>query len=232
MNYIYDMFLKADEQKVKREKIRFKQAKKCSPYMEIAFDEINFVGLPGDKQIEINSFYRFQEIFQELFDINFEENIELRNTLFDILIHYLGDLDLKSGLSKNEFYKMFLLKDIRKNLFGKNLNTNIDFFNNEEKDIFLNSLITLYKTGISLELFNKVLVKIFKCSTIYLSKDAPKDIYIYLSEYKNEAFEGKINVIVDTFLPINMNSFLFWDKHFGIIGHGKTMKIDEIIMVE
>ena len=195
MNYIYDIFLKADEQNVDREKIRFKQAKVCSPYMEIAFDEINFTDIPRDKQIEINSFYRFQEIFQELFDSNFEENIELRNTLFDILIHYLGEMDLKSGLSKNEFYKMFLLKDIRKNVFGKDLNTNIDFFNKEEKDIFLNSLITLYKTGTSLELFNKVLVKIFKYSTIYLSKDAPKDIYIYLSEYKNETFEGKINEI-------------------------------------
>ena len=160
MNYIYDIFLKADEQNVNREKIRFKQAKVFSPYMEIAFDEINFTDIPRDKQIEINSFYRFQEIFQELFDSNFEENIELRNTLFDILIHYLGEMDLKSGLSKNEFYKMFLLKDIRKNVFGKDLNTNIDFFNKEEKDIFLNSLITLYKTGTSLELFNKVLVKI------------------------------------------------------------------------
>ena len=232
MNYIYDIFLKADEQNVDREKIRFKQAKVCSPYMEIAFDEINFTDIPRDKQIEINSFYRFQEIFQELFDSNFEENIELRNTLFDILIHYLGEMDLKSGLSKNEFYKMFLLKDIRKYVFGKDLNTNIDFFNKEEKDIFLNSLITLYKTGTSLELFNKVLVKIFKYSTIYLSKDAPKDIYIYLSEYKNETFEGKINAIVDTFLPVNMNSFLFWDKHFGIIGEENVMKSDEIVMVE
>ena len=141
-------------------------------------------------------------------------------------------MDLKSGLSKNEFYKMFLLKDIRKNVFGKDLNTNIDFFNKEEKDIFLNSLITLYKTGTSLELFNKVLVKIFKYSTIYLSKDAPKDIYIYLSEYKNETFEGKINAIVDTFLPVNMNSFLFWDKHFGIIGEENVMKSDEIVIVE
>ena len=218
MNYIYDIFLKADEQNVNREKIRFKQAKVFSPYMEIAFDEINFTDIPRDKQIEINSFYRFQEIFQELFDSNFEENIELRNTLFDILIHYLGEMDLKSGLSKNEF--------------GKDLNTNIDFFNKEEKDIFLNSLITLYKTGTSLELFNKVLVKIFKYSTIYLSKDAPKDIYIYLSEYKNETFEGKINAIVDTFLPVNMTSFLFWDKHFGIIGQEKTMNINEIMMVE
>lgn len=232
MNYIYNMLLKADEQNVKREKIKFKQAEIFSPYMEMAFEEINFNGIPKNQEVEINSFYRFEGIFKEIFDINFKENIELRNTLFDILIHYLAGLDLKSGLSKKEFYKIFLLRDIENNVFGESLKSNIECFNKEEKDIFLNGLITLYETGTSLELFKNVLSRIFRYSTVYLSKDAPKDIYIYLSEYKNESFEGKVNSIIDTFLPVNMNSFLFWDKHFGIIGEENVMKSDEIVMVE
>lgn len=231
MNYIYNMLLKADDKNIKREKIKFKQAEIFSPYMEMSFDEMNFNDIPPNKEVEINPFYRFEEIFKELFDINFNENKELRSTLFDILIHYLGELDLKSGLSKKEFYKMFLLKDINNNVFGESLKRNIECFNKEEKDIFLNALIILYKTGSSLELFKIVISKIFICSTIYLSKDSPKDIYIYLSEYKNELFEGKVNAILDTFLPVNMNSVLFWDKHFGIIGEEKVMKNDEIVMV-
>ncbi|HBJ1646477.1 TPA: hypothetical protein LA462_000947, partial [Clostridium botulinum] len=59
-----------------------------------------------------------------------------------------------------------------------------------------------------------------------------KDIYIYLSEVEDKILKGKINAIINTFLPINMNVYLFWDKHFGILGSDNTMKIDDIVMIE
>ncbi|WP_252234930.1 hypothetical protein [Clostridium sp. ZS1] len=232
MNYIYDIFIKAIEENAPTEEIKFKQAEIYSPYMELAIQNINTSKLPQSEYIEINALYRFQEIFGELFDINFKENTELKNVLFDILIHYLCELDLKQGLNKNEFYKKFLFKDVINNVYGEELAKDILCFNKEETDVFLNSFITLYKTGTSLQLFNKILAKIFKYSIVYLNKESSKDIYIYLSEVEDKILKGKINAIINTFLPINMNVYLFWDKHFGILGSDNTMKIDDIVMIE
>ncbi|MGN2339109.1 hypothetical protein ACTFIN_13460 [Clostridium cagae] len=232
MNYIYDIFIKAIEENAPTEEIKFKQAEVYSPYMELAIQNINTSKLPQSEYIEINALYRFQEIFGELFDINFKENTELKDVLFDILIHYLCELDLKQGLNKNEFYKKFLFKDVINNVYGEELAKDILCFNKEETDVFLNSFITLYKTGTSLQLFNKILAKIFKYSIVYLNKESSKDIYIYLSEVEDKILKGKINAIINTFLPINMNVYLFWDKHFGILGSDNTMKIDDIVMIE
>jgi len=232
MNYIWDMLLKADNQKIHRKNIKFVKAKICSPYMEIAFNELNATSLPADNIVEINECYRFYEIFKDLFNINIEESTELREVLLDILLHYLGELDLKKGLCKTEFYKKFLMTDILNKVFGEKLAENIHCFEKEECETLLNGLITLYKTGVSLQLFNKILREVFKTSIVYASKEKPKNMYIYLGQVKTKELENKIDVIVDTFLSIEMKPLIFWDQHFGILGLDNTMRNDEIVMVE
>ncbi|NRY02346.1 hypothetical protein FHX83_001929 [Clostridium beijerinckii] len=184
MNYIWEVLLKADEETIPREDIKFVQADVCSPYMEIALDNLNSNSLPEDNVIEVNEYYRFYEIFKDLFNINFQESKELRESLLDILLHYLGELDLKSGLCKTEIYKKLLYKDILDNVFGEKLKKNIIYFNKDEVDVLLNGFITLYKTGTSIQLFKKIFKEIFKKSIIYSSKEKPKNIYIYLDEIK------------------------------------------------
>ena len=232
MNYIWEALLKADKENINRRNIKFKKPEVCSPYMEMSLEDINLSLLPEGHSIEVNVYYRFYEIFKELCDINFTDNKELKDTLLDIVLHYLGELDLKEGICKEEFQKRFLLKDICRGVYGDALKENIKNFNSDDLNVFLSGLITLYKTGTCLQLFNKVLRKIFKKSVIYGSQDKPKDIYIYLDEIKDKQWEGQLEAILETFLPINMNSFIFWDKHFGIIGIDKSMKLDEIVMVE
>lgn len=232
MNYIWEILLKADEQNVPRKSLKFVQAKIHSPYMELAFENLNLGSLPEDNVIEVNECYRFYEIFKDLFNINVQENKELREVLLDILLHYLGEMDLKSGLSKAEFYKIFLIRDIVNGAFGDKLAKNINCLKKEELDAFLNGLITLYKTGVSLQLFNKTLRNIFEKSIVCSNKENPKRIYIYLDEEKTKKSEKKIDIIVDTFLYINMKPFIFWKQHFGIIGLDSTMKINETVMVE
>ena len=232
MNYIWEILLKADKKNIPRRKIKFKKAKVCSPYMEIAFDELNYTSVPDNYSVEVNEYYRFYEIFKDLFNFNLVESQELREVLFDILLHYLAELDLRMGLNKTEFYKKFLLKDISNVVFGEELAKNILFFEKEELDVLLGGLITLYKTGISIELFKKVLIKIFKKSIVYANNEKAKNIYIYLDEVKQIELENKVNLILETFLPINMKPLVFWDKHFGIIGFDNTMKINETVMIE
>lgn len=232
MNYIWDILIKADKQKIHRKNVKFAKAKICSPYMEMAFDAINDTSLPEDKTIEVNECYRFYEIFKDLFNINLEESMELREVLLDILLHYLGEIDLKKGLCKTEFYKDFIMTDILNRVFGDELADNIHYFEKEECETLLNGLITLYKTGISLQLFNKVLRNVFTNSIVYSNKEKPKNIYIYLGEIYTKELNNKINVIVDTFLAIDMKPLIFWNQHFGILGLDNTMKNDEIVMVE
>ncbi len=232
MNYIWEALLKADNQKINRKELKFLRAEICSPYMEIASEDLNSKLLPKNKVVEVNECYRFYEIFKDLFNINVQESKELRDVLLDIVLNYLGEMDLKSGLSKKEFYKDFLMKDIVNGRFGDKLAESINCLKKEELDAFLNGLITLYKTGVSLQLFNKTLRNIFEKSIVYSNKENPKHIYIYLDEEKTKKSEKKIDVIVDTFLPINMKPFIFWKQHFGIIGIDNTMKINETVMVE
>ncbi|WML33892.1 hypothetical protein [Clostridium sp. OS1-26] len=232
MKYIWDILLKADQQKINRKRIKFVPAKICSPYMEIAFDELNTASLPEDNIVEVNECYRFYEIFKDLFNINVEESKELREVLLDILLHYLGELDLKRGLCKTEVYKKFLMKDIVNKVFGEELANKIHYFEKEECDTLLNGLITLYSTGVSLQLFNKILREVFKNSIVYSNKEKPKDMYIYLDEVWNKKLQNKVDVIVDTFVPIDMKPLIFWNRHFGILGLNNTMIMDEIVMVE
>lgn len=232
MNYIWEMLLKADEQNIPRKDIKFVRASVYSPYMELAFSNLNSTSLPDNNIIEVNESYRFYEIFKDLFNINVQESQELREVILDILLHYLGELDLKQGLNKTEIYKKFLYKDILNNVFGEKLAQDIIFFEKEEIDILLNGFITLYKTGTSIQLFKRVLREILKKSIIYFNKEKPKNIYIFLDEIKDKELTSKVNVILETFLPINMNPLIFWDKHFGIIGINNTMKINETVMVE
>ena len=232
MNYIWEALLKADKENIDRQKIKFKKAEICSPYMEMSLEDLNLRLIPEGHSIDVNVYYRFHEIFKELCDINFTENYELKDTLLDIVLHYLGELDLKEGICKEEFQKKFIMKDITEGVYGDILKDNIQSFNSEDLDVFLSGLITLYRTGTSLLLFNRILRNIFKRSIIYSSQDKPKDIYIYLDEIKDKELEKKVEAILDTFLPINMNPFIFWDKHFGIIGIDESMEIGETVMVE
>ena len=231
MNYIWNILINAEQRGLDRRNITFKEAEIYSPYMEMAFENINEMDFDENSIIEINPWYRFYDIFKDLFNINLTENKELREVLFDILIHYLGNIDSNIGLCKKQVCKNLLLKDINAEVYGEYLNKNISAFSSEELDCFLDGLINLYSCNTSLIILKKVLRKVFKNNIVYINKDKPKDVYIYLGVIYSTKDDAKITMIINTFLPINMNPFVFWDKHFGILGVEKTMKLDEIVMV-
>lgn len=232
MSYIWKSLLKAEKSGISKNKIEFVYADVFSPYMEVSFEDLNAKSLPEDNKIEVNIFYRFYEIFKELVNINYKEDKELREVLLDIILHFLGELDLKSGMCKKELYKMFILDDIKKGVFGESLKDDINSFNIEELNLFLDGILTLYSTGTSLYLFRKILKGIFKNSIIYSSNENPKKIYIYLDEKRDSLKASKVQAIINTFLPISNKTYIFWDKHFGIVGVDSTMIMDKMIMVE
>ncbi|MCT4509789.1 MAG: hypothetical protein N4A48_13735, partial [Tepidibacter sp.] len=209
MNYIWDILIKADKQNIKRENIKFKCAKTYSPYMEVAFEDLNKSEIDESLIVEINPYYRFFTIFKDIFDVNFNESIEFREVLFDILIHFLGNIDLRQGFSKEEYYKKYIIKEMLQD---------IKAFNDKEKEILASSLINLYTTGVSLEIFKSIINKIFKKSIVYINQDNKKEILIYIGQKRTQELENKMDVLIDLFLHIDFKVFLYWQYHFGILG--------------
>ncbi|MHC1686028.1 MAG: hypothetical protein AB6733_24385 [Clostridiaceae bacterium] len=230
MNYIWDILLKADRQDIKRENIKFVPAKVFSPYIEVLLSDLNIRKLPESNTIEVNPYYRFHEIFKDLLDVNLEESPQLREVIFDIITHFLAELDLKEGLCKQEFYKKFIKDEIKQGIFGNGISEAVDEFSKEELDYILSGLITLYLTGTSLHLFNKIMKKVFPNTITYQNKDNPKKVLIYLGEFRTQELKRKIEFILDLFLPINMKSNIYYEYHFGIIGVDETMKMENMVI--
>lgn len=232
MSYIWNSLLKAEEEGIGKNNIEFVKAEIISPYIEVLFDDLNATNLPDDNKIEVNIYYRFYEIFKDLFSADYKEHEKLREILLDILLHYLGELDLKSGISRNQLYKVFIYNDMKNGAFGESLKNNIKGFNKKELDIFLDGVITLYSTGTSMLLFKRVLKNIFINCSCYENIEDTRKIYIYVNIKESRCDREKLKAIIDTFLPLNTKILIFWDKHFGVIDKGATMKIDNIVMVE
>ena len=160
MNYIWNILIEAKQRGIDKNKITFKEAEIYSPYMEMAFENINEPNFDENTAIEINPWYRFYDIFKDLFNINLTESKELREVLFDVIVHYLGDIDSRVGLCKKQVYRTLLYKDIVKGIYGENLKDNINAFNMAERDCFLDGIINLYSCNTSLLLLRKILRKV------------------------------------------------------------------------
>ncbi len=230
MNYIWDILLQANSQNLDQKKIIFKCAKSYSPYMEVSFEDLNTTEIDEASIVEINPYYRFFTIFKNMFDINYEESLQFREVLFDIIIHHLGELDLKQGLTKKEYYKKFILKDILNNIFGEKIKNHIQIFNKSELDIVLNNLISLYETGTSIELFKRVVNKIFKKSIVYISQNHKKEILIYIGEPETRQLSCKIDALIELFLHMEYEVNIYWQYHFGLLGIDETMKIEKMVL--
>lgn len=227
MNYIWDLIIKAKNLKIPKGNIKFSPASKYSPYMELSNENLNFSEI--DKNVEINPYYRFYEIFKDMFNINNHEDVELRNTLFDILIHFLTDIDINQGMNKKEYYSKFILKDIYNNLFGTSIKEKINLLEHEEKIMLIDNILKLYSTGQALYLLKDTLRKLFKNSILYTSEEKDELIF-YMGEEKTEINEEKLKLIKEIFMPIKFNTEIYWGNHFGIIGIDESMRIDEIAL--
>ncbi len=228
MNYMWDLLIKTKELGISKESIKFSPAKVYSPYMELSNENINFNTI--EQNIEVNPNYRFYEIFKDMFNINNEEDVELRNTLFDILMHFLADIDIKQGMNKKEYYVKFLLKDIENNMLGSAVKEKIKLFNNKEKIMLVHNILKLYKTGEALYLLKDMMRKIFKKSMVYANCEEKDELLFFIGEEKTEEKQGKLELIKEIFLPIKFHTEVYWKIHFGVIGVEETMKIDNIML--
>lgn len=231
MNYLWDTIIKAKRAGVDVDEITFQPAVSYSAYMEMAFDDINIImSKDMEKVIDVNPYYRFFDIFKEMFDINNMEDKEVRNELFDWLIHLIGSIDINLGMNRQELFRRFAKRDIEEGRFGDNAKHSFTYFTPLEKEYITNEIVNLYHLNAPVNILRKVVNYVFKYSYVYVNNIDKPEILIYAGMKKMEQYIEKMNFILEVFMPLGYEYRIYWDKHFGIIGKTATMRVDSIVL--
>lgn len=229
MNYIWEAALAADRAGTEREAVRFISVRNGSPYAEVVLENINSLELER-QEVEVNPLYRFSREFSGVFDINNEGYQKARELFFDVAMHYMVQLDLRQGLSKQEYALRFLLKDLLEGVCGSQAASVIKGFEKEKTRRLLRLILKLYQCGSSIYLFREVMRCMYPDSMVYASNEAVRQVLIYVGAKETEVERERLEFLRGMFLPVNFEVFLFWEHHFGIIDVEETMRLDEIIL--
>lgn len=235
MNFIWDIILNAAKQDIAKDELFFWQASQYSPYYEQSFSLINKDKVEtGELLVEINSLYRFSHIFQEILHPQFMQNSQYANLIpfiiymFDTIIHYLSEIDLRHGLTKREFYVRKIRSELKAGVFGKVAQSGILQMNKALQFKMANEVLTQMQTGSNMACFRRAVLAAFPNSFLYQSNFDKSKLFLYIGKAKNEPREKQVKFILENFLPLGFNIRVFWKYHFGIMGVDTTMNKDEI----
>ena len=104
MNYAWEAVLLAEQNGRDRGSLRFVEAVTPSPYIEVSVTDLN-TGEPEGDRVEINPLYRLGDVFGRLFDRNTDQMAQTRALFFDVCMHYIVQLDLREGLSREDYHR-------------------------------------------------------------------------------------------------------------------------------
>lgn len=226
MNYIWDLVIRAENTGVPRKELRFYLPEVFSPYMELSYTFINQMEV--EPEVPINPYYRFYDIFRDVFHPDYLDDEPFRNALFDLVIHLLAEIDRMQGMNKHEYYIRFIMRDIQNALFGGRIKDSMRLFSNFEQYAIAYNLLRLYTTGEMLFLLKDTLHKVFGDAIIYANYEVKNEILFYLPVESNKINQEKLDVIMELFLPLRFRTEIYWVEHFGIIGNNEAMKVDQI----
>lgn len=230
MNYLWEVVLKAEKQKIPRNQIQFFIAKSYSAYMEVSDVFLNQKELGEKHQIEVNPYYRFYDIFKELNHPDMKEFPSLKKSLTNLIFHMLAENDSLSGMTKEEYYKKLLYQDIKCNAFGNDAAESASLFLREEQEIILSGLLRQYQTGSSLDIFKDMVEELIPENIVYHSNENFYEILIYIGVRKEAQIAAKIEFLVKMFVDLPYYVDIYYEYHFGIIGMEVTMMMDEIAL--
>lgn len=197
MNYIWDLLVRAGRSGIKRSDIHFVPAKVYSPYMELSHADLNAAAV--EQEVEVNPYYRFYDIFRDLFDPNNAEDSELRETLFDLIIHFLAELDLMQGMNKREYQIRFTLREMQEGVFGERIRQRLKLFGREEQEVIAGHVLRLFDTGEAVHLLRELLVRMFPRSTLYANCEDKDELLLYIGEEERPETREKLELILELF---------------------------------
>lgn len=229
MNYMWEAALAADRLGIRREGLRFIPVRNGNPYTEVVLETINSGGLERP-EVEVNPLYRFAGEFSAVFDLNVPGYEKTKELFFDAAMQYMVQLDLRQGLSKQEYALRFLLQDLLDGVCGGQAAAVIQRFDKEKVRRLLRLILKLYRCGSSIYLFKEVMRCMYPESLVYASNEAVRQVLVYVGVKETKEERERLEFLQDMFLTINYQVFLFWEYHFGIMDVDETMELDEMVL--
>lgn len=228
LTYIWELLLGLEQQEKKIDSITFQVAKEYSPYMELSFEDINRVTVEEGETVEINPYYRYHEIFKNLFLKDNKQQEQMRAILFDILIHNLYEIDKYMGMNRKEFYREFVEENIKSGQLGQKISQLWKEIEKKEQIQIAMALLKLYQLGHSISLLKEITKKIFPNCYLYHHSYEANEILLYIGIKKDRKQNIKVELLEMLFLPLEYKMKVYWKHHFGIIDIEETMYLDQM----
>jgi hypothetical protein len=228
MNYIWDLLIRAGEKGIPESSITFVPAQSYSPYMELSLNELNATEI--GQQVELNPYYRFETLFKNWFHPDVQEDEEMRTVLFDMIIHFLAQIDMYEGMTRREYEIRFLLHDLEQGIFGPEVAQHMAMLNRDEQEQLGEQLLRLHETGEPIALLRQLLRRWFPRSLIYVNRDERQEMLVYIGQPDNDRNRSRVQILLLLFVPILFDVRMYWAHHFGLVGTDETMKIDGIAL--
>lgn len=238
MRYLWEVLLAAEEEGISEEQLRFVHAPSGSGYMELSLPCLNQTWLEEDEHAEggrtedvsigVNIYYRFYDIFHEMFPPDQTDFPALRESLTNLSLHMLAQNDVRRGLTREDYHKRLLEKEILAGGFGETAKEVFLSMNRADREKLLGGWLNSYRAGSALPVFLDMVHSLVADSIVYHSNEYPDEILIYTGLKRERKLEQRIRFLTDTFLDIRYRVEIFYEHHFGIIGVEDTMRIDEI----
>ncbi len=189
-------------------------ARKISPYQEI---------LECDEKICVfNPWLRFSEIFSPLAEI---QDPEIEN----LLAHFLAQLDRKCGASVGTIRAEIFGEEIENGACGEKARRLYLNLPESEKKIVAEFLRRYEDSGRRRIFFREAVQEFFPAAAIYFNQRDRKFL-LYLPQKETASDGEKISLLKILFLDATAELRVFWEKHFGIIGREKTMRLGQICL--
>jgi len=226
---MWEALLLSEELGYGKEYVRFKPSQIANPYREVFFEYFNKPVLTGEP-IDVNAYYRYGAVFGALLNVDMDEYPELQEVMFDILAHFLSEQDLRSGLSKGEYFAKFLREDVLAGTSGEENAKRLMQFSKKQARLVLAGWLRTHVVGTSMKLFAQLLMALYPNSIVYLDARGVRELLVYVGKKKTPALTAQLELLLDLFVPVDYDVKLFWEMHFGLIGTEETMEIGNIMM--
>lgn len=229
MNYAWEAILMAELNGRERDSLRFVEADTPSPYIEVSVTDLNSREPEGDR-VEINPLYRLGDVFGRLFDRDTDEMAQTRALFFDVCMHYIVQLDLREGLSKEDYYYSLISDDIQTGRYGWKAAERFALFGKQEQKQILRAYLRLLKTGSYQEEFRRAVKGIYTDALVYENNETAYELLVYLGAADTDTQRERAAFLREMFLPVQETVHYFYENHFGIIDVDETMAVDEMVI--
>jgi hypothetical protein len=152
---------------------------------------------------------------------------QFNGALSDIILHFLADIDLKSGMTVKEYYIKFIKNEMADGIFGDG--EVFKLFGSEEKRCIAHEVLNLYISGNYTACAEKVLKKVFPYSSVSV-RDDNKEIIFYLREKRGGESEKKAEFIKKLFVPVNAAVAVHWEYTYGIVSEPDSIALEEFVI--